>query len=193
MPQTSLESASCSSRLSLARFPVALCLFDAGQSSDAERRCQPVAEKQGGLGAQLPVMSLHALPSVVPAFADVRLHNHWPAGASPPRGYRTNAFGRLAPNNLEASSRIGGAAQGLGDVVGLCVVPRSGQRRSTGATQSCAPTLPPPMAGLAAMTGMHRSDGLTRGKFAPNFEYPRASTPGQSSLQLLRGGATNRH
>jgi hypothetical protein len=102
--------------LALARFPVALCLFDAGQtlSSDAERRCQPVAEKQGGLGAQLPVMSLHALPSVVPAFADVRLHNHWPAGASPPRGYRTNAFGRLAPNNLEASSRIGGSRTGPG-------------------------------------------------------------------------------
>ena len=51
----------------LARFPVALCLFDAGQSSDAERRRQPVAEKQGGLGAQLSIMSLHPLPSVVPA------------------------------------------------------------------------------------------------------------------------------
>jgi hypothetical protein len=49
-------------------------LVDAGQtlSSDAERRCQQVAEKQGGLAAQISVMSLHPLPSVVPALADVQ-------------------------------------------------------------------------------------------------------------------------
>jgi hypothetical protein len=41
-------------------------------------------------------------------------------------------------------------------------------------------------------TGMHRSSGLTRGKFASKFDYPRASTPRQSSLQLLRGGAMRR-
>ena len=43
-----------------------------------------------------------------------RLHNHGPAGASPPRGFRTNAFGRLAPNDVEASSRIGGSRTGPG-------------------------------------------------------------------------------
>jgi hypothetical protein len=118
------------------------------------------------------------LPCGVPTTSGKSLHHCTTTGPlGPPRGYRTNALGGLAPNDLEASSRIGGAAQGLGDVVGLCVVTRSGQRRSTGATQSCAPTLPPPMAGLAAMTGMHRSDGLTRGKFAPNFDSPCASTP----------------
>ena len=44
-------------------------LVRAGQtfSSDAERRCQPVAEKQGGLGAQLSIMSLHPLPSGGPS------------------------------------------------------------------------------------------------------------------------------
>jgi hypothetical protein len=46
-------------------------------------------------------------------------------------------------------------------------------------------------ASVADNTGMHRSDGLTRGKFAPNLDYPRASTPRQSGLQLLRGGAKN--
>ena len=56
-----------------------------------------------------------------------RLHNHGPAGASPPRGFRTNAFGRLAPNDVEASSRNRGSRTGLGAVVGLWVVTRSGR------------------------------------------------------------------
>jgi len=80
--------------LALARFPVALCLFDAGQtlSSDAERRCQPVAEKQGGLGAQLSVMSLHPLPIVVPALADVQ---DTPGELYPERLIRSNVRGSI--------------------------------------------------------------------------------------------------
>jgi hypothetical protein len=64
----------------------------------------------------------------------------------------------FVPNDLEASSRIGGSRTGprrRGWVV--CGNAKRSEKVDR-ATQPCAPTLSPPMAGLAAMTGMHRSD-----------------------------------
>jgi hypothetical protein len=53
---------------------------------------QPVAEKQGGLGAQLSIMSLHPLPSVVPALADVQ---DTPGELYPERLVRSNVRGSI--------------------------------------------------------------------------------------------------
>jgi hypothetical protein len=64
----------------------------ASLSSEVERRCQPVAEKQGGLGAQLSVMSLHPLPSVVPALANVQ---DTPGELYPERLVRSNVRGSI--------------------------------------------------------------------------------------------------
>ena len=52
----------------------------------------PVAEKQGGLGAQLSIMSLHPLPSVVPALADVQ---DTPGELYPERLVRSNVLGSI--------------------------------------------------------------------------------------------------
>jgi hypothetical protein len=51
-----------------------------------------VAEKQGGLGAQLSIMSLRPMPTVVPALADVQ---DTPGKRYPERFVRSNVRGSI--------------------------------------------------------------------------------------------------